>query len=169
MRTKNLWNQFHNVSADRITKRSPEKTDGQNGILHFRHYRPMNGRRRSGYFKLIKWLETSKGNTFLTQSFGIDCGLLCVWIFSPRRDCTIICTAFELNIFTYFSSSFLSLPTRFDIFGLMFNTVFAELILFLSCLAFLSPPFSLQLVSLLRIYTNLICYILINVDQFSKQ
>lgn len=65
----------------------------------------------------------------LTQSLDNDRGLLIVWILSPRRDCTIACTAFVLNIFTYFSSSLLSLVTRFDIFGLTFTIVFAEFII----------------------------------------
>lgn len=63
--------------------------------------------------------------SYLTQSFESDLGLLNVWILSPRRDWTIACTALVLNIFTYFSSSFLSLATRFDIFGLILSIGFA--------------------------------------------
>lgn len=74
-------------------------------------------------FFVLTWFSSS-----LTQSFDSDRGLLNVCILSPRRDWTIACTAFVLNILTNFSNS-RSIASRFDIFGLTFTIVFAEFII----------------------------------------
>lgn len=94
-------------------------------------------------YNMLQNKKEFDGFISLTQSFESDLGLLNVWILSPRRDWTIACTAFVLNIFTYFSSSFLSLTTRFDIFGLMFSIVFAEFIFFVYSFFFVNViPFT---------------------------
>lgn len=133
------------------------KQTEQNQRLHFRHFGRTHGRRASGHFKLIKWVETSNG-----ISHPI------VW--HRLRIAVRLDLLAKARLYNYLYGLW---AEHFHIF-LKFLLVAPNAIwhfradvqhCFRRAHSISFAAFPLQLVSLLRIYTKSISYILMNVDQ----